>query len=159
MAFEPTPAGRGAARLVAVEMDHERMRRLVADARVARLATVGPDGAPHLVPLCFALDGEVVYWAVDHKPKRSTRLRRVDNLRADPRCSLLVDHYDEDWTRLWWVRLDARARVVDDVAERARALALLAAKYPQYQVTPPRGALLAVRVERWLGWSAGEPGG
>jgi PPOX class probable F420-dependent enzyme len=111
------------------------------------------------VPLCFVLDGEVVYWAVDHKPKRSTRLRRVDNLRADPRCSLLVDHYDEDWTRLWWVRLDARARVVDDAAERARALALLAAKYPQYTEAPPRGDLLAVRVERWLGWSAGEPAG
>jgi PPOX class probable F420-dependent enzyme len=94
---------------------HEARRRFAASP-VARLATVRPDGTPHLVPVVFALVGDVVTTAVDHKPKRSTSLQRLANLRAEPRCSLLVDHYDDDWTRLWWARADGRAEVVDDPA-------------------------------------------
>jgi PPOX class probable F420-dependent enzyme len=129
-------------------------RHLVESARVGHLATTGSDGQPHIVPVCFALVGDVVYSAVDHKPKRSTRLRRIANIQATGRACLLVDEYDEDWTRLWWVRADGPARVVDDPAESRRAVAALSAKYPQYAERPPTGAVLAIDVSRWSEWSA-----
>lgn len=132
-------------------------RHLVGSARVARLATVGPDGRPHLVPVCFVLLGDVVYSAVDDKPKRGTQLRRLANIEATGHACLLVDEYREDWSALWWVRLDGHGRVVADPAESARALAALTAKYPQYAQRPPRGPVLAVTVTRWSAWSA-EPG-
>jgi PPOX class probable F420-dependent enzyme len=135
-------------------IDREGMRRLVADARVGRLATAGADGLPHAVPVCFALVGDVAYTAVDHKPKRGTRLRRIANIEATGRACLLVDAYREDWSTLWWVRVDARARVVGDPAEAGRALAALVDKYPQYAAAPPPGPVLALDVERWSGWSA-----
>jgi PPOX class probable F420-dependent enzyme len=130
------------------------MRRLVADARVARLATVSSDGVPHLVPLCFALVGDVVYSQVDHKPKTTTHLRRIENLAATHVACILVDQYEEDWSRLWWVRLDGTGRVVDDPEEVARASIALAEKYPQYRERPPDGPILAVEVTRFSGWSA-----
>jgi PPOX class probable F420-dependent enzyme len=135
------------------------MRRRVQAARVGRLATVGGggDGTPHLVPVCFALLGETVYSAVDYKPKRGGRLRRVANLQETGRASLLVDEYDEDWTRLWWIRLDGRGRVVDDPTEAGSALAALAEKYPQYQARQPEGPVIAVDVRRWSGWAGGAP--
>jgi PPOX class probable F420-dependent enzyme len=123
-------------------------------ARVARLATIDPDGRPHLVPIVFALDGGVLYSAVDRKPKRSRRLRRIENARARPDVTILVDHYDEDWERLWWVRVRGRARVLDDGPERERALSLLAEKYPQYRAEPPEGPVLAVDVSEMREWSA-----
>jgi PPOX class probable F420-dependent enzyme len=126
----------------------------VAAARVARLATVGADGRPHLVPICFVLLGDVVYSAVDHKPKRSWRLRRLANVRATGHASVLVDAYHEDWRELWWVRLDGEGRVVDDPAEAARAGHALAAKYEQYARQPPAGPVLAVTVTRWSSWQA-----
>jgi PPOX class probable F420-dependent enzyme len=130
------------------------MRGLVAAARVGRLATVDIGGGPHLVPVCFALIGDTAYQAVDHKPKRSQRLRRIANIEATGRVSLLVDEYAEDWSRLWWVRLDGTGRIVTDEAERARALAALVARYPQYRDTPPAGPVLAIDIARWSGWSA-----
>jgi PPOX class probable F420-dependent enzyme len=130
------------------------MRERVAQARVGRLATVDADGRPHLVPICFALAGETLYSAVDEKPKRSQRLKRLENIRRHPEVSVLVDHYVEDWTRLWWVRLDGRAEVLEDGPERVHGLALLAAKYEQYRAEPPTGAVIAVRIERWRGWSS-----
>jgi PPOX class probable F420-dependent enzyme len=132
------------------------LRRLLAGARVARLATVTADGRPHVVPVCFALDGHVAYSAVDAKPKRTQRLQRLANVQATGRAALLADHYEEDWRRLWWVRADGRGRLVAAEDERGRALALLAAKYDQYRAQPPAGAVLAVDVERWSGWSASE---
>jgi PPOX class probable F420-dependent enzyme len=135
-------------------MDPYDVRRLVESARVARLATVGPDGRPHLVPVCFVLLGDVVYSAVDEKPKRDGRLRRLANLEATGRACLLVDEYHEDWSALWWVRLDGDGRVVGDVVETADARAALAGKYPQYVQRPPRGPVLAITVTRWTGWSA-----
>jgi len=160
-------------------VDIAAMRQLVARARVGRLATVGGGGRPHLVPVCFVMPGEtgtgdttsvagdvisvagdaisvagdIVYTAVDDKPKRSRDLRRTANIRATGVACLLVDHYDEDWSQLWWVRLDGRARVVDDVAEAARAAEALCAKYHQYD-RPPTGPVLALDVKRWQGWSA-----
>ena len=121
---------------------------------MARLATTDPDGRPHLVPIVFALDGDILYSAVDRKPKRSRTLRRIENARARPDVTVLVDHYEEDWERLWWVRLRGRARVLDDGDERDRALGLLAEKYPQYRDEPPDGPVLAVDVDDVRAWSA-----
>jgi PPOX class probable F420-dependent enzyme len=132
------------------------MRDRVERARVARLATVGADNRPHLVPICFVLEGEVLYSAVDRKPKRSPNLKRIENVRANPLVTVLVDHYDDDWTQLWWVRLDGRARVLTDGAERAHALELLVAKYPQYSPDTPTGPVLAVDIERWRSWAHGD---
>ncbi len=122
-------------------------------ARVARLATLDDDGRPHLVPIVFALDGETLYTAVDRKPKRSWKLRRIENARARPDVTILVDHYEEDWDCLWWIRLRGRARVLDDGEERERALALLREKYQQYRTEPPDGAVLAVDVTEVREWS------
>jgi len=123
-------------------------------ARVARLATLDPDGRPHLVPIVFALDGDTLYSAVDRKPKRSRKLRRIENARARPDVTILVDHYEEDWSQLWWIRLRGHARVLDDGEERDRALALLEEKYPQYRSEPPDGPVLAVDVTDVREWSA-----
>jgi PPOX class probable F420-dependent enzyme len=123
------------------------------EARVARLATIDPDGRPHLVPIVFALDGDTLYSAVDHKPKRSQRLRRIENARERPEVTILVDHYEEDWRRLWWVRLRGRARVLDGGDECEHALALLATKYAQYRERPPEGPVLAVDVAEIRSWS------
>ncbi|SDY68797.1 PPOX class probable F420-dependent enzyme, Rv0121 family [Micromonospora pattaloongensis] len=141
-------------------MDASEQRRRVESARVARLATVDPDGNPHLVPVCFALRGDVVYTAIDEKPKRDAHPRRLANLEATGRACLLVDEYREDWSRLWWVRLDGRGRVVDDgTAEAADARAGLTARYPQYAQRPPRGPVVAIEVSRWSGWSISGGGG
>jgi PPOX class probable F420-dependent enzyme len=135
-------------------MDSETMRRLVSSAPVGRLATVRSDGRPHVVPICFVIIDDVVYSAVDDKPKRHRHLQRVSNIAATATASLLVDEYYDDWSRLWWVRLDGQARLVEDAAEAERAIKLLSDKYPQYRDQPPSGPVLAVDVQRWVGWSA-----
>lgn len=121
---------------------------------MARLATTDPDGRPHLVPIVFALDGDTLFSAVDWKPKRSQVLRRIENARARPDVTILVDHYEDDWSRLWWIRVRGRARVLDDGPERERALALLAEKYEQYRERPPAGPVLAVDVDDVYAWTA-----
>jgi PPOX class probable F420-dependent enzyme len=135
-------------------MDSETMRALVSRAPVGRLATVRRDGRPHIVPICFVVTNDVVYSAVDEKPKRHQQLQRVSNVRATGAASLLVDEYHDDWSRLWWVRLDGRAHVVESPSEIERAIRSLSDKYPQYRDQPPTGPLLALDVERWAGWSA-----
>ena len=141
-------------------LDPEEARARFAAARVARLATAGGDGRPHVVPIVFALDGEVIYTAVDAKPKRSRELRRLRNIEENPRVALLADHYDDDWTRLWWARADGTARVVErDDPIRERAARLLADRYQQYRESPPEDRAVAIDVERWSGWSwEGESG-
>ncbi|MEB3980658.1 TIGR03668 family PPOX class F420-dependent oxidoreductase [Mycobacterium sp. 663a-19] len=123
---------------------------------VARLATVAPDGTPHLVPVVFALgdDADVVYTAVDAKPKTTRRLRRLANIESNPRVSLLVDHYADDWTRLWWVRADGVAAIHSGGDAMRTGYRLLRAKYPQYQSVPLDGPVIAVTVHRWAGWHA-----
>jgi PPOX class probable F420-dependent enzyme len=128
------------------------IRARVAEARVARLGTVTEDGRPHLVPCCFALVGDTAYSAVDAKPKSTLALRRLANLRARGQASLLIDHYDEDWSALWWVRVDGAGRVVDAGPERDAALAALAAKYDQYRRDPPPGPVVAVDITTWRAW-------
>lgn len=129
------------------------LRQRVAAARVARLATLRPDGTPHVVPVTFALDGWAIVTAVDHKPKGTTALQRLRNIEATPAVSVLVDHYDDDWTQLWWVRADGTARVVD-VPDAPTAVELLVAKYAPYRDQPPQGPVIVVTVDRWAAWAA-----
>ncbi len=135
-------------------MDTTEMQRRVAEARVARLATAGAAGRPHVVPICFALDDQTLYFAVDAKPKRTANLKRLRNIAANPAVSILIDHYEDDWDRLWWVRLDGHARVVTEDAEVKSALQLLAQRYAQYRSTKPAGPVVAVSIEEMTGWSA-----
>jgi PPOX class probable F420-dependent enzyme len=127
----------------------EEARERFAAARVARLATADADGVPHIVPLVFALDGDTIYSAVDAKPKRTSDLKRLRNVAANPRVALLADHYADDWDVIWWARADGTGRVLDGSPE---AVALLRERYAQYRETPPEGPVLAVDVERWSGW-------
>jgi PPOX class probable F420-dependent enzyme len=133
-------------------------RRRFITATVARLATVGSGGRPHLVPVTFALlDDTTLVTAVDHKPKRTTALLRLANIAANPQVAVLVDHYSDDWEQLWWARADGVARVVQPGAEptlRENALRALSARYQQYVDHPPEGVLIVIEVERFSGWSA-----
>jgi len=132
-------------------------RQRLAAARVARLATVDRSGRPHLVPITFAVEGEDrIVTAVDHKPKRSNRLKRLDNIAAEPRVAILADHYEEEWSRLWWVRADGRAGVLEPGEPgHDEACRLLAAKYDAYRRHPIAGPVIDIRVTRWSEWSAG----
>jgi PPOX class probable F420-dependent enzyme len=135
-------------------MRPDEMRARVAAARVARLATVRPDGAPHVVTITFAVFGEHVASAVDHKTKRTTDLQRLTNIGAEPRAALLVDSYDDEWRALWWVRIDAVASVIGAESPlHADAVAALVAKYAQYRQRPPSGAIILLEPVRWTGWS------
>ena len=133
------------------------MRTRVATARVARLATVRPDGTPHIVPVCFALltgaTGDVLVSAVDDKPKTTSALQRLKNVVANPPVAFLVDHYEEEWGRVWWVRGDGDAHVLDDGAEHDRAATALREKYEQYHEQELAGPILAIDVRRWVGWA------
>ena len=127
-------------------------------ARVGRMATITHEGRPHVVPFVFVLMGEDpdlhAYWVVDRKPKRSRFLRRVENVKANAAVEFVVDGYDEDWDRLWWVRVSGTGRVVRSRTERAKAMAALRAKYPQYAATPQPGPVVGIDIERISGWEA-----
>ncbi|MCV7221844.1 TIGR03668 family PPOX class F420-dependent oxidoreductase [Mycolicibacterium elephantis] len=134
--------------------EFEDAAAMFAQAPVAMLATVGANGAPHLVPVVFGVHNGVVYTAVDAKRKSTQRLRRLTNIEANPRVSMLVDHYDDDWTQLWWVRADGLAEVHHSGEARAVGYALLRAKYPQYQRIALDGPVVTVAVDRWTSWHA-----
>jgi len=123
-----------------------------AAAPVAHLATATPAGAPHVVPIVFAVAGAVIYTAVDGKPKRHGRLQRLVNIAHDPRVSVLVDHYADDWSRLWWVRADGLARLLPPSDGGEAAVAALRAKYPQYDAVALDGPVLRIDVRRWSSW-------
>ena len=130
----------------------EAWRRLSAS-RVAYLATVRADGRPHVVPIVFAVEDQVVYSIADPKPKQGLDLLRHRNIAANPAVSVLAEHYDESWERLWWVRADGTARVVEGGPERDTTIRLLRAKYPQYATwTTPFGAATVIEVERVASW-------
>jgi PPOX class probable F420-dependent enzyme len=140
-----------------VRLTEPVMRRLVREARSARISTIDPDGRPNLVPVVFVLDGDTLLSSVDDKPKDSPELRRLANVRSRPEgIAVLVDHYDDrDWPALWWVRVRGRGRVVEVGPERDRAQELLRKKYEQYADMPPQGSVLALDVTEWRGWSWG----
>jgi PPOX class probable F420-dependent enzyme len=136
-------------------MDRDQARALAERARVARLGTLSNTGRVDLVPITFAIVEDVLYTAVDHKPKRTTELKRLENVRVTPEVSVLVDEYDDyDWSTLWWVRLRGLARVVESGAEYDAAIDALVAKYEQYRSTRPSGPAMIVELIRWQWWSA-----
>ena len=135
-------------------LPEDEARRRLADSRVAYLATVRANGRPHVVPIVFAVEGDTVYSIADPKPKEALDLLRHRNIRANPGVSLLVDAYDETWGRLWWVRVDGTATVLDAGTERNTTIRLLIAKYPQYEtLSDPFGAATVISVERVTSWT------
>ena len=150
-ATSPTRASGGDP--AAVRLPEATARQRFATRRIARLATVDVLGRPHLVVTTFALSGTLIYLVVDEKQKTTRDLKRLRNIRANPAVSLLADHYDEDWTKLWWVRADGQAEVIDDTEVSAVAIDLLTERYRQYRATRPKGPVIAVRVHTWTGWA------
>ena len=136
-------------------MTEDEARRRFAEARVARLGTVDARNSPHLVPICFALDGDSLYSAVDAKPKSTPDLKRLRNIAANPAVNLLVDYYDDDWTKVWWVRMDGTATLADDDGpDRERGLHALARKYEQYAgQTELLGRIVVVEATNWRFWA------
>lgn len=140
-------------------MDEEQARERFAAARVARLATVGSRKQPHLVPITFVLGTgpggrAALSFAVDQKPKSTPQLKRLRNIERNPKVSVLVDFYDDDWSLLWWVRADGEARVVDSGRVFEAAVQGLAGKYEQYQQNPPAGPVVVIDVDTWRHWEA-----
>jgi PPOX class probable F420-dependent enzyme len=123
-------------------------------ARVATLATIRHDGSPHLVPVTFAVEGDLIYTAVDHKPKTTPKLQRLRNIQQNPRVALLANHYGDDWQQLWWVRVDGLANVAARDEDIQRPIDLLVRRYEQYRARRPDGPVITIRVERWTGWSS-----
>ena len=135
-------------------MDGPEVGQRLIMARSATLGTVDSMGRPHLVPIVYAYENGILFTAVDRKPKSTYRLRRLRNIEDNPNVSVLIDHYDDDWSRLWWVRLDGTARVVRSGPVLRHGLALLTGKYDVYITEPPPGPVIEIRVERVRSWSA-----
>lgn len=137
-------------------LNSDEARRRFAAARVARLATITPDGAPHVVPVTFAVENQTIYLSVDTKPKTSTALVRLRNVRAVSNVSLIVDEYSENWSDLWWVRADGKAQLTEAGDGLGVAIQLLQRKYPQYADSGSvslSGPAIVIAVTRWSGWS------
>jgi PPOX class probable F420-dependent enzyme len=135
-------------------MNPAECRRRLASTDHAYLATVRPDGAPHLVPVVLELTEDEITLAVDHKPKRDAWLQRLVNIREEPRVCVLADRYSASWDELWWVRADGTAVVVEDGPEHRLAVERLCRRHAQYRRTPPTGPAVVITVERWSGWAA-----
>ena len=136
-------------------MTPDEARARVLNSRVGYLATADAAGVPHIVPITFVVDADRIITAIDGKPKRGTRLRRLDNIAANPAVSLLVESYDDDWSRLWWARADGVAAVLTNEEARAGVVELLRARYPQYTTVSIDGPVIVIEVRRWSGWTAG----
>lgn len=135
-------------------MDRTEAERRLERARTGHLATDNRQGIPHVVVVTFAtLDGHIVT-AIDNKPKTTTRLKRLTNIESNPNASFLVDHYSEDWNKLWWVRVDGSASIHRDGELFDNAITALVFRYPQYQVTPPYGPVIAVKMAKVTGWQS-----
>lgn len=136
-----------------MKIDRRAAVSLAAQQPDARLATVGPAGEPHIVPITFALADDYIYSIVDSKPKTTRRLQRLSNIEEDSRVSVLVDHYNEEWTQLWWVRFDGTAEIHTEGARFELAKQKLMAKYSQYQEEPPAGPAIVIEVSAVSWWS------
>lgn len=129
-------------------------RRFLEEHRVARLATADAEGAPHVLPICFVVLGDSLYFTIDEKPKRDARrLKRLRNIAENSKVAVVVDRYDDDWSRLAWLMLRGEAEIIEGGDEHARAQAALVARYPQYRhmqlVDLPVVAVCITRVSRW----------
>jgi len=147
------PGGGGARNILSVRLSEGEARARFATVPVVRLGTADAQGRPHVVVVTFVVDGDLVYTAVDQKPKSGRPLRRLRNVGENPLVTMLADHYSEDWETLWWVRADGRAAILTGQRQMAAPLRLLADRYWQYRQAPPTGPVLAVTVERWTGWT------
>ena len=136
--------------------DGDWLAKRLAEARSAALGTTGADGRPHLVPIVFVYHGGLLYTAIDHKPKTTRRLRRLANIEANPEVSVLIDRYDEDWSRLWWIRVDGTARIIPVSDVPQAVMSELAGKYPDYARNPPPGPLIEISAGRIVSWAASE---
>jgi PPOX class probable F420-dependent enzyme len=132
-------------------VDAAEARRRFAEAPVGHLATVGSDLRPHVVPFCFALEAGTLWSAIDHKPKTTTRLQRLDDISDHPDVTVLVDSYSDDWSKLWWVMARGRARIIDD---HLHGRALLMEKYDQYRDRPPGGPFIQIDLDEWRWWAS-----
>lgn len=130
------------------------MLQQLAAARHAQLATIRPDGRPHVVPITFALDGGQIVTAIDQKPKTTTRVQRLANILVHPAVSVLADHYEDDWQALWWIRADGSAAILEEGRRYAQALTALQRRYPSYLEDPPRGPAIIIDIRGVTGWSA-----
>ena len=139
-----------------MRLDTETCLARFRSVRSAVLGTVTPQGHPHLVPVVFAWDGTQIVFVIDAKPKSTPQLQRLTNLAAHPGCTLLADHYDDDWNRLWWVRMDGHARIDDDPGAVAHASALISQRYPQTLDTEAPGPAVWITPHRWTGWTAAD---
>ena len=135
-----------------MQLSEAESRQRLSDARILRLATVDDRGVPHQVPATFAVHGDVVVIAVDHKPKRHQNLRRLRNIEVNGRVCVLADEYADDWTQLWWVRADGVARILEGT-DRNAPLDWLSEKYPQYADTRPDGPVIEITMTRVTGWA------
>jgi PPOX class probable F420-dependent enzyme len=138
--------------VTSLAVDPRTARRRLAEAPRGHLATVTAAGRPHIVPCCFVVDGDWIYTAVDAKPKSTVALRRLENVRSHTAVCLLVDAYDEEWSELWWVRVDGRAQVWESGSRRDVALGALADKYRQYRETTPPGPVIGIEITGWRSW-------
>lgn len=125
----------------------------MARAPSGHLGTVRPDGRPHVVVVTFAVVGDIIVTAIDHKPKTTERLQRLVNIEAHPSVTFLVDHYQDDWTGLWWVRADGQASLHQSGETWDDAIEALRAKYGQYQQRPPEGPVIVIVPDRVISWS------
>lgn len=133
-------------------MDRAEALIRLARARAGHLGTVRPDGRPHVVVVTFAAVAGNLVTAIDHKPKRTERLQRLENIEANRWASLLIDHYEEDWERLWWVRMDGPASIHQGDELWSEAIASLVGKYAQYEKQPPRGPVIVIAQDRLTWW-------
>jgi PPOX class probable F420-dependent enzyme len=136
-----------------MRLSADQSRARFAASPVAVLGTADATGSTHLVPVTYLAVGDLVHIAIDDKPKRTANLKRLRNIEADPRVCLLAQHYEADWTRLWWVRADGTARVIQPGRAPDGVVAGLADRYPRYRQYPPGGPVIEVSVERWSGWA------
>jgi PPOX class probable F420-dependent enzyme len=140
--------------MIRMRLSGDEARRRLARSRVAHLGTAAASGQPHVVAVTFAVDGDHIYTAVDHKPKTTSNLKRLRNIAENPLVSVLADRYSDDWSELWWARADGRAVVLDDAGQTAAPIALLTSRYPQYRQARPDGPVIAIEVHHWTGWSS-----
>jgi PPOX class probable F420-dependent enzyme len=140
-----------------MRLEERVCRERLTSARVGYLATTGRDHLPHVVPITLAVTDDRLVTVVDQKPKSTTDLRRLRNIADNPHVSVLCDHYSEEWDRLWWVRVDGCATLVDRGAARDKAIDLLTEKYRQYRDDPPQGTAVVIEIDSWTGWAFESP--